>query len=192
MRRFRPATGADGFTITEMVAVVVIIAVGSALTLAISGRELRRERINSAAVGLSGWIEEVRRAALKGNPCTVTIGANAGAARGTVIASAAPVASGIAGATTPTATCQATNPYQVATDLGSTKVAVQPLNGSNFNFGVLGTVSPTTPTNKEWVLTLIKPNGQSDLSRCLRIRGLMGFVEVGNRSGSTCTYPSRY
>lgn len=183
---------ATGFTLPELLMVVTVVMVGAALAVGLNGREIRRERINAVTVGLSGWIEEVRRSALKANPCQVTISSNSGgAAAGSAlgVASAVPSPSG---AITPANTCRAASPYEVPSELGSTRVRVEALNGPGFTFGVLGTVEPTTPTNKEWVLTLIKSNGQSDLSRCLRIRGMMGFVEIGNRNGSICSYASRY
>lgn len=178
--------GAAGYTITELVVAVVIIALGSAIAIGISGREIRRERINSAAVGLIGWIEEVRRSALKGNPCTITISASSGTARGGILASASEVV--MNGATARTDRCQADKPFRVANELGSARVAISP--SLTFSFGTLGTVTPTT--DKQLVLTLIQPGGQSDLARCLRLRGMMGFSELGNRSGSSCVYPSRY
>ncbi len=178
--------GAAGYSITELVVAVMIITVGAAMAIAASGREIRRERINSAAVGLSGWLEEVRRAALKGNPCTVTITASSGTARGGILASASEVP--ITGDTSRTDRCQADKPYRVANELGNASVAISP--SLQFSFSTLGTVNPTT--DKELVLTLIQPGGQSDLSRCVRIRGMMGFTDVGNRSGGSCTYPSRY
>ncbi|MEB3275884.1 MAG: prepilin-type N-terminal cleavage/methylation domain-containing protein [Cyanobacteriota bacterium] len=178
--------GAAGYTIVEMVVVVAIIAVGASIAIGVSGREIRRERINSAAVGLSGWLEEVRRAALKGNPCFITISASSGIARGGILASASEVP--MAGATARPDRCQATQPFRVADEVGSDRVALSP--SLTFSFGTLGTVTPTT--DKEVVLTLIRPGGQSDLARCLRIRGMMGFTELGNRSGSSCVYPSRY
>lgn len=177
---------AAGYTITELVVAVAIIAVGASITIGISGREIRRERINSAAVGLSGWIEEVRRSALKGNPCSITIPASSGTARGGILASASEVP--LTGASARPDRCQADKPYRVAQELGSARVAISP--SLTFSFGTLGTVTPTT--DKELVLTLIQPGGQSDLARCLRIRGMMGFSEVGNRSGGSCAYPSRY
>lgn len=180
--------GAAGYTITELVVAVVIIALGSAIAIGISGREIRRERINSAAVGLIGWIEEVRRSALKGNPCTITISASSGTARGGILARAEEKPTPNSGLAPRSDRCQADKPFRVANELGSARVAISP--SLTFSFGTLGTVTPTT--DKQLVLTLIQPGGQSDLARCLRIRGMMGFTELGNRSGSSCVYPSRY
>lgn len=183
---------AEGLTLPELVAVVAIITVGASLALGLNGREIRRERINAATVGLSGWIEEVRRSALKAAPCTLTINSNlTGATSGAAIGSAVPEPAP-SGASAPADACQSLSPYRLPTELGSSRVTVEALSGASFTFGVLGTVSPTTPVEKEWILTLLKSNGQSDLSRCLRIRGMMGFVEIGNRNGGSCSYASRY
>lgn len=178
-----------GFTLVELLVAVVIIGIGSSIAIAVNGRELRRERINSAAVGLAGWLEESRRSALRGIPCTVTIPANSGASRGQQIASSQPDLSRSSSALT--RPCPAE--YRVADQVGAFRIRVEPLNGNSVTFGMLGTIDPPQPENKVWQLTLLQPNGTAfPLSRCIRIRGMMGFVEIGNGNSGSCIYPSRF
>lgn len=176
-----------GFTITELMVAMVIIAIASSIAFTVSGRELRRERINAATVGLAGWIEEVRRSALKGNPCQITITASTGAAAGTILASSAEVPR--PGQTARPDRCQANAPFRVPTTLAGSRVAISP--ATTFTFTTLGTVDPLA-NERVLELTLIQPGGQSDLSRCIRLAGLLGFLEVGNRNGGTCSYTTRY
>lgn len=179
-----------GFTITELIVMMAIIAITSSIVLAVNSRELRRDRINATTVGLSGWIEEVRRAALRGYPCRITIAANAGAAGGTVVATAAEVLpEGESMSSDPqNARCQTKNPFRIPNELAGIRVAISP--ATTFVFGTLGTVDPAT--DKVLVLSLLKPGGQVDTSRCIRIRGMLGFIEVGNRNGGICSYANRY
>lgn len=175
-----------GFSLLEIVAAVAIIGIAASMTLAMNMRSLRREQLNAAAIGLAGWLEEVRRSALKGNPCQVTIAANSGAAVGTTLASAVEIP--LSGATARPDRCRANAPYTVPNELNAMRIAMSP--AQQFTFGSLGTVAPSS--DKELVLSLLNPAGQVELRRCIRMRGMLGFIEVGNHSGSACTYLSRY
>lgn len=187
----------EAFSITELVVVVAIIAITSSVVISVGVGELRREKVNSVAIGLSGWLEEVRRSALRGNPCNVKITTNtAGASQGAELASALP-ANPAVGVAVPAKACQSGNPFKIANELGSDKLKVTstltPAAASiNFTFGALGTVSPQTPAKKEILLTLVLPNGKSDRSRCIRIIGMMGFIDIGNFTNNVCVYPSRF
>lgn len=184
MRVKDPASA--GFSLLEIVATVTIISIAVSMTLAMNTRSLRREQLNAAAIGLAGWLEEVRRAALKGNPCQVTIAASSGAVVGTTLASAVEIP--LSGATARPDRCRANAPYTVPSEVNTFRVAVSP--AQQFTFGSLGTVDPSS--DKELVLSLLNPADQVELRRCIRMRGMLGFIEVGNHSGSACTYLSRY
>mgnify|MGYP006277276039 CR=1 FL=1 len=54
-----------GVTLTEWLIAIVILGIISSLAIGQSLSILRRERINSVAVSLAGWIEEVRNLSLK-------------------------------------------------------------------------------------------------------------------------------
>lgn len=176
----------SGFTIIELLVTVVILAIASSLAIYVNGRELRRERINAATTGLAGWIEEVRRSALRGNPCTITITANPGAAAGTTLATAEEEP--LTGQAIRPDRCQGNAPYRLPSELANTRVAISP--SETFVFGTLGTVDPVA--ERVLTLTLILPNGQSDLRRCIRIRGMLGFLEMGVPNGATCSTTSRF
>jgi prepilin-type N-terminal cleavage/methylation domain-containing protein len=182
----RSSRESAGFSLVEMVVAVTIISIAVSMTLAIHARLMRREELNATAVGLAGWLEEVRRAALKGNPCSVTIPATSGAGIGTNLATAVEVP--LSGAAARPERCQANSPFTVPSALNAFRVAVSP--AQSFTFGALGTVNPST--DKEMVLSLLNPAGQVELRRCVRLRGMLGFLEVGNHTGSSCSYPSRY
>jgi prepilin-type N-terminal cleavage/methylation domain-containing protein len=61
------------FSLTELMVTVAVIGILSSIVILITGNEWRRERVQAVQVDLVGWLEAVRRAALRGNSCTVTI-----------------------------------------------------------------------------------------------------------------------
>jgi prepilin-type N-terminal cleavage/methylation domain-containing protein len=62
-----------GFSLTEVLVVVAILDVLSGLVIDAGIRDWRREQVNAVVVELAGWLESVRRAALKGSSCQVTL-----------------------------------------------------------------------------------------------------------------------
>lgn len=62
-----------GFSLTEVMVVVAILSVLSGLVIDAGIRDSRREQVNAVVVELAGWLESVRRAALKGSSCQVTL-----------------------------------------------------------------------------------------------------------------------
>jgi prepilin-type N-terminal cleavage/methylation domain-containing protein len=180
-----PSREPAGFTLPELLVVVVVLGLGIIATVDVSTKILRREQINAVAIGLSGWLEEVRRSALKGNPCAVSIPEDSGGAGATIATAEEVPRSGEAARTD---RCQARLPFTLPTDLNNDRVAVSP--AQDFSFGTLGTMSPAD--DKEIILTLSTASGQVQARRCVRLRGMLGFVEVGNHNGSGCTYATRY
>lgn len=97
LRRRRLQAG--GFSLMELMVVVAIIGMINGLTIAFSSNDWQRERVNAAALGLVGWLEEVRASALRetsDNPaaggCVVSISTLSNAASGDVLASVSPPA----------------------------------------------------------------------------------------------------
>lgn len=192
-----PQVKNSGFTITELMVIIVIIGTIGSIGLTITTRELQRERINAVTVGLAGWIEEVRRSALRGYPCRITISGNAaGFPRGQILASAVeldsvgtPIVSSKRCPATTTSGNAAVNDYAVPSSVAGNRVEVAQTR--TLTFSPLGTANPVS--DQEIVLTLLQPSGQrTTASRCIRIRGMMGFLDIGNRNSGTCSYASRY
>jgi prepilin-type N-terminal cleavage/methylation domain-containing protein len=61
------------FSLTELMVTVAIIGILSSIVIQITGNEWRRERVQAVQVDLVGWLESVRRAALRGASCQVQI-----------------------------------------------------------------------------------------------------------------------
>lgn len=63
----------QAFSLTELMVTVAIVGILSSIVIQITGNEWRRERVQAVQVDLVGWLEAVRRAALRGESCTATI-----------------------------------------------------------------------------------------------------------------------
>ncbi len=178
---------ATAFTLTELMVTVALIGILSAIALRVTGVEWRRGRVNAVAVELTGWLEAVRRAALKGNPCEVTIHTSSAAAAGSTVASAA-VDPSVASGAAIVNTCLNQDPLTItAVSSGSDRYAIS-ATPAVFTFTPRGTVVGLNPsTGLEVRISL----NNTPPMRCVQITSPLGLIRVGNdENGSgTCTYP---
>jgi len=179
-----------GFTMIELVVVVVIVGILSAVGLTASGNEWRRERVNAVATELAGWLEGVRRTSLKGNACQVTI-SGGNLTGGAILASASELIAGTAIANPTIANnCLTGQPMQISETLGSSTYTIAPGGSTSFKFTPRGTVNAAaadTQLNAPVVIQ-ISLAGSGGPMRCVRISEGLGLISVGasNSSGGTC------
>lgn len=65
------------FSLTELMVTVAVLGILGSIVIQVSGQEWRRERILAVQVDLVGWLEAVRRAALRNGACQVRfVGSN--------------------------------------------------------------------------------------------------------------------
>jgi prepilin-type N-terminal cleavage/methylation domain-containing protein len=144
MKRLRSRRA--GFSLSELMIVVVVLGILSALVIDVGIRDWRRQQVNAVAVELAGWLDTVRRVALKGSSCTVTFEAAASFSPGHTLARSS---------------CSPPQPFRIS---GLTHNqgfrAVVP---ESFSFTPAGTVHPAPAGNSPL------PCGRSLLSRCLQI-----------------------
>ncbi|MCP9793119.1 prepilin-type N-terminal cleavage/methylation domain-containing protein [Vulcanococcus limneticus Candia 3F8] len=175
------------FTLTELMITVTVLGILSAIALRVTGVEWRRGRVNAVAVELTGWLEAVRRASLKGNPCQVTIHTTSSAPAGSTVASAA-VDPSVASEAAIVNTCLNQDPLQITSiSSGSDRYAIS-ADPTVFTFTPRGTVVGLNPsTGLEVRISL---NNTAPM-RCVQISSPLGLIRVGNdEDGSgTCTYP---
>ena len=161
------------FTLAELLVAVSLIGLLAALSMDIGSKEIQRTRVNALSIELAGWLENVRRAALRGTSCTATINTGNINAGGTI-------------ATASASNCLPASPLKINGD------------DSRMKFTVTSTASSVTytprgsryPTGTDITITLtLQPDGPS---RCVIIRGLLGVIGLGKSSGGTCTPDQRF
>lgn len=174
----RPSSS-SGFSLIELLVTIVIlgavaaVGVGSLINLA------RRERANTVATELSGWLDQVNRDVSRfnaqggGGPCRVTI-IEGNLAPGAPLAAVAPAA------------CATQNNLTVPDLYFNAPTAQITANPAAFVFTPRGTVSTTNGAalpNGEVQIT-ISVNNQRPL-RCIRLTGMIGVLEVGRNNQAT-------
>ena len=180
----RPPTA---FTLTELMITVAVLGILSSIALRVTGIEWRRGRVNAVAVELTGWLEAVRRASLKGNPCEVTIHSTSSAPAGSTVASAA-VDPSVASGAAIVNTCLNQDPLQITSISGGNDRYAISTNTATFTFTPRGTVVGLDPTTGLEVR--ISLNNTAPM-RCVQITSPLGLIRVGiDEEGSgSCTYP---
>lgn len=81
-------TRLGGFSLVELMVVVAILGVLTAISLQVSDYERRRDQVDGAARELAGWLQAVRRSAERGEGCLVTITETGAASASTDVAQA--------------------------------------------------------------------------------------------------------
>lgn len=186
-----PHSHAAGFTLAELMVTVAIIGILSSIALVFTGNEWRRERINTVAIELAGWLEEVRAASLRetnavqsNGGCVVRLGSpgSPGTAlnhvpAGTVLASVDPTL------------CRAPNPSFTISGFAST-----PDRYSATFSSPTATFTPRGSTTSTSDITIHLSLDGSVPLRCVQISSIVGMIRIGGDNAATgvdgtCTYP---
>ncbi|MEA5414894.1 pilus assembly FimT family protein [Synechococcus sp. BA-132 BA5] len=175
-----------GFTLIELLAVVAVVGILSAVGIAASGNDWRRERVNAVAIELSGWLDAVRRTSLKGNACQVTIG-------GGNLTSGATLATASELITNPSIAnnCLTAQPMRISGSLGNSTYVIAPAGDTIFKFTPRGTVNAeaTDAQLTSDVEIAISLAGTSGPTRCVRISKGLGLISIGASNDIAVTCP---
>lgn len=170
-QRYKTQHRQGGFTLTEVLVVIVIIGVLATIGIDSGMREWRREKVNKVAIELSGWLENARRAALRGSGCTVTV--NTGTLNN--------------GGTLATATCIPNWPLQIDIQNNSIRYNITASN-SSFTFTPRGTIWPSSSN----INVTIAFSPDQGVSRCVSVQGLLGVIGLGKVNSGSCTTDQRF
>ena len=178
-----------GFSLTEVMVVVAILSVLSGRVIDAGIRDWRREQVNAVVVELAGWLESVRRAALKGSSCQVTLTTTNGTlAAGAVMAQGADVgatdADSDAAASSIANNCRSSQPL-VIPSLGTIQSFQIVANADTFVFTPAGTLYPAPQPSAPIVIQVSLADGQ-DPQRCVQLEGMMGHIQVGRFNAGYC------
>ena len=180
-----------GISLTEVLVVVAILSVLSGLVIDAGIRDWRREQVNAVVVELAGWLESVRRAALKGSSCQVTL-FDGTLAAGAVLAQGADVgttdADSVAAASPIANNCRSSQPL-VIPSLGTVQSFQIAATAGSFVFTPAGTLYPAPQPSAPIVIEVSLADGQ-DPQRCVQLEGMMGHIQVGRFKAGYCDTPS--
>ena len=167
--------------------VVAIIGLINGITVAMSGQEWQRERVNAVAIGLAGWLEEVRGNALRetsdtssSGGCVVSVSSLSNAAAGSTLASVAPT------------TCASSATFVIPGVINNAdRYDIGLTNAATITFTPRGSV-----TSSSDALVQIFLVGTRQL-RCVRVSAILGLVRIGSNaaassSTASCTDFSHY
>lgn len=133
-----------GFTLIELLVVVAVVGILSAVGIAASGNDWRRERVNAVAIELSGWLDAVRRTSLKGNACQVTIGGG-NLTAGATLATASELVTNPSNDPIPN-NCLTGQPMRISGSLGNSTYVIAPAGVTSFKFTPAARSMPRPPT----------------------------------------------
>jgi prepilin-type N-terminal cleavage/methylation domain-containing protein len=175
--------GERGFSLVEVMVVVVILGVVSSIAVAGFNSVLRRERINAVALETAGWFEEVRNQAarrvdedLNAGGCAITLSPSSSMASGAVLATAES-ACGARDAT-----------LRIPADLGGT-ISASSTNGNSIIFTPRGLWIASPAVTGPLEIRMVLDGGGP--MRCVRISETLGSIDIGSANtsnlGASCT-----
>ena len=158
--------GPRGFTLTELMLVVVLIGVVGGVAVNLMPSIWRRDRLTATAVELQGWLEEIARVPERsGSSCLVTVQTGSRAV-GSALATVSP------------SSCSPQPTLLVPASLGQGPLQVQ-ATPSSWSFTPRGAVDLGAPLQIRLVL-----GGQPPL-RCLQVGAALGLLQLGGAESST-------
>lgn len=187
---------ASGMTLLELLIVILLIGVFAGITVVGSRSVLRRERVNSLALRMAGWIEEVKNIAQKRvgssniNSCTIQFAANTNSlSAGSILATVSPASVNQFESCSPRGDGDSSvgAHFLIPSDFkGSISFAAQQPGLSSparITYTPRGTWQPSVSATGDLIIKLLL--NESGPMRCLRISETLAFVDIGKISTSS-------
>ena len=168
-RRAKPTC--NGFTIVELMVVLVILAILSAVALPNLRSGMRREQLAATSLGIANWLERARNQAVKEmEPCEILIRPDAGSDSSLTITSDSPGCSELA-------------TFNVAEqDNTPSVISLELLESSDREF----IFSPRGSVNRDQEIELTMEG--SPTTRCIKVVAPVGLVRSGIKRDGACSY----
>jgi prepilin-type N-terminal cleavage/methylation domain-containing protein len=167
----------NGVALVELLVVVVILGVVSAISLPGLNFVLRRERVNAVALSLAGWLEEVRNLAARRVDDSAAEGGCA-----IQLSPAASMASGAVLATVEAACGARDNSFVLPQNLSGT-LSASSTNGNSIIFTPRGLWISSPSVSGELQIKLLLDGGGP--LRCVRISETLGSIDIGRANSSS-------
>lgn len=159
MLLFNAPKSIQGFTLIEMLVIVVIIGIMSAISVPSFLASLNRSKVNDGVAKVRGALQEAQREAIrKSRTCTVTF-----------------TTSSITGPCLVTGTRTLKDEVLLATNI----------TGSQATFSFRGNSSMTLPSGVGFGKVVVYLSDGSGQKKCLAIANNIGIMRTGNYVGST-------
>ena len=161
----------SGFTIWELMVVLVIVAILSAAALPNLRSSMRREQLTAASLGIVNWLERVRNQAVKDmETCQLSITADDASGTSLAITSDSPGCNKI---TTFNINQQENTPTDIS-------LVISDSADSEFSF------SPRGSVNRDQEMELAMEG--SPTVRCIKVVAPVGLVRSGIKRDEACSY----
>jgi prepilin-type N-terminal cleavage/methylation domain-containing protein len=178
----------NGFTLIEVLVTVAVMGILGSIVISFTGNEWRRERINTVAVELAGWLEEIRSNAFRETNSTTSLGG----CEVTFTAISASNASTQLASVSPTR-CAANPIFRVTGLTGNHTYSSASSNGTQIIFTPRGTTMNAQPIELR-----LKIDSNTYL-RCFRVSENLGLIRIGRNdnvtgapSSSSCSDYTRF
>ena len=165
-----------GFSLPELLIVVAILGVLTTLGIQANRQLKEREEVNALAISLAGWLEQVRKSALLGAGCTVTINNTIGADGIVATATTTNPNTAINDSTT----CLSNSPLDINSITNISPSTSFSITGQTIEFSPRGTVNLNGNPRIDVPVSL-EPNGPE---RCIAINGLISHFTISK--GGNC------
>ena len=168
-RQNKPAV--SGFTIYELMVVLVIMAILSAVALPSLRSSMRREQLTAISISIVNWLERARNQAVKDmEPCQLSISTDDSSDASFAITSDSP---GCSELTALMIAEQDNKPTDISLALSDTSA-------SEFSFSPRGSVNQ----DQEIELTM----EGSPTTRCIKVVAPVGLIRSGIKRDEQCSY----